>query len=160
MEIPDELLCVFSAQVEERDGTYHLTLPKRELDNGVVDADGTYRVAVLGSDSTATKTTTATTTADSSNHTESKSKSQSQSKSQSKQIDDYQTSSPPVEVGDRRTVEIEGIGEQGDGIARVERGYVIIVPDTEKRDRVTIEITKVSENVAFSEVVKREQYYE
>ncbi|KZN24973.1 deoxyribonuclease [Haladaptatus sp. R4] len=145
MEIPDELLCVFSAQIEERNGAYHLTLPERELDNGVLDDDETYRVALLGSGSEPTKTPTATT---------------NPQESTPEPTESQQHTSPPVEVGDRRTVEIEGIGEKGDGIARVERGYVIIVPDTEKRDRVTIEITKVSENVAFSEVVERKQYYE
>ncbi|MFC6906734.1 TRAM domain-containing protein [Halalkalicoccus tibetensis] len=40
-------------------------------------------------------------------------------------------STPPVTEGNHRTVEIETIGEQGDGIARVERGYVVIVPDTD-----------------------------
>ncbi len=152
MEIPDQLLCVFSAQVEERDGEYHLTLPEREIENGVLDSDGAYRVALLGSDSTATTQTTSS--------PEPEPKSEPKSEPSPEPTDSHRQPSPPVEVGDRRSVEIEGIGEQGDGIARVERGYVIIVPDTEKRDRVTIEITKVSENVAFSEVVEREPYYD
>ena len=48
------------------------------------------------------------------------------------------------------------MGDQGDGIARVDRGYVVFVPDTELGDRVTVRITETRENVAFSEVVKRE----
>ncbi|RBI59364.1 hypothetical protein DMJ13_22260 [halophilic archaeon] len=52
-------------------------------------------------------------------------------------------------------VEIEDIGEQGDSIARVERGYVIIVPETEHGDQVTVEITEVKPNVAFSGVVEQ-----
>lgn len=67
---------------------------------------------------------------------------------------------PPVKEGERREVEIEDIGEQGDGIARVKRGYVIIVPDTEIGERVTVEITKVRQNVAFAEVLERLSYYE
>ncbi|WP_435158627.1 TRAM domain-containing protein [Haladaptatus sp. DFWS20] len=63
-------------------------------------------------------------------------------------------------MGDHRTVEIESIGEQGDGIARVDRGYVIIVPDTENRDRVTVEINDVTPTIAFAEVVKCKVYYE
>jgi predicted RNA-binding protein with TRAM domain len=50
--------------------------------------------------------------------------------------------------------------EQGDGIARVERGYVIIVPDTELNDRVTVKITEVRENLAFGEVVQRHDHVE
>lgn len=51
---------------------------------------------------------------------------------------------PPVEDDECRVVEIEDVGEQGDGIARAERGYVIIVPDTEPGERVVIEIRCVS----------------
>ena len=65
-----------------------------------------------------------------------------------------------MEVGDQYIVDIEDIGEQGDGIARVERGYVVVVPDTELNERVTIEITKVTETVAFGEVLEREEYYQ
>jgi predicted RNA-binding protein with TRAM domain len=52
------------------------------------------------------------------------------------------------------------IGDQGDGITRVERGFVVIVPDTKETERVTIEITDVRENVAFAEVVERVSYYD
>ncbi|WP_199058212.1 TRAM domain-containing protein [Halorubrum sp. C191] len=38
---------------------------------------------------------------------------------------------PPVGPSDRRDVEIESIGEQGDGSAKIDRSYVVIVPDTE-----------------------------
>lgn len=67
---------------------------------------------------------------------------------------------PPVEEGDQRTVDIEDIGKRGDGISRVERGYVIIVPDTEPGERVTIEISNVRENVGFGEVIERQDHYE
>ncbi|ESS07370.1 MAG: putative RNA-binding protein, contains TRAM domain protein, partial [uncultured archaeon A07HB70] len=65
---------------------------------------------------------------------------------------------PPVEEGEQRTVEIEDIGDQGDGITRVERGFVVIVPDTEQGERVSIEVTDVRENVAFADVVERVSY--
>jgi predicted RNA-binding protein with TRAM domain len=61
-----------------------------------------------------------------------------------------------VSVGDRLDVEIEDVGEQGDGIARVERGYVVFVPDASLGDRVTIEITRTQENFGFAEVVNPE----
>lgn len=64
---------------------------------------------------------------------------------------------PPVEVGETREVEIDSLGEQGDGIARVERGYVLIIPDTEVGDRVTARIETTKQNVAFAEVVERHQ---
>ena len=63
--------------------------------------------------------------------------------------------SPPVSEGETREVEIESLGDQGDGIAKVERGFVVIVPETDVGERVTVEITDVGPNVAFAEVVKR-----
>lgn len=65
-------------------------------------------------------------------------------------------SSIPVSVGEEREVEIEGLGDEGDGIARVDRGYVLIIPETEPGDRVTVEITEVTPNVGFAEVLDEE----
>ncbi|TKX49620.1 TRAM domain-containing protein [Halorubrum sp. ASP121] len=114
-----------------------IEIPEQEIRLGDLEADETYRVAVLPSPTTSE---TNTTDADP----------QPQQASQT----------PPVEEGEQRTVEIEDIGDQGDGITRVERGFVVIVPDTKQSERVTIEITDVRENVAFAEVVDRVSYYE
>ncbi len=61
-----------------------------------------------------------------------------------------------VEEGEIRYVEIEDIGKQGDGIARVERGYVIIVPGAEMGERVKVEISEVKSNFAVGEVIEEE----
>ena len=58
----------------------------------------------------------------------------------------------PVKEGDTYDVEIEGVGEKGDGIARVE-GYVIIVPNVQKGDKVKVKINAVRGKVSFGEVV-------
>ena len=60
---------------------------------------------------------------------------------------------PPVETGDVRTVTVETTGDQGDGIAKVERGYVVIVPEAEPGEEPTVEIEQVKQNVAFARVV-------
>jgi len=60
---------------------------------------------------------------------------------------------PPVEGGEIRYVEIEDIGKQGDGIARVERGYVIIVPGADVGERVKVEVTEVKSNFAVGEII-------
>ena len=133
MEIPDDLLCLFSGDVIEERGSYVVEIPKCEIVTGTIQEGGNYRVALLGTAATA-----------------------KEDSAQRREGDDPEQ---PVEEGETRTVDIEGIGEQGDGIARVERGYVIIVPDTEKGERVTIEITEVKETVGFAEVVEREDYY-
>ena len=137
MEISEELRCLFSGKVEERDGSYVVEVPEQEIRLGELQADETYRVAVLPSSAT-----------NETNDTE--------ADPQPEQA----PQTPPVQEGEQRTVEIEDIGDQGDGITRVERGFVVIVPDTKQSERVTIEITDVRENVAFAEVIDRVSYYE
>lgn len=138
MEIHDDLLCLFSASIETREGSYVLEVPERELEVGQLEAGRTYRIAVLpATDETDEPRESDTDTGRG-----------------------HQPPGPPVEEGDTREVEIEDIGEQGDGIARVERGYVVIVPEAEKGERVRIEISDVRENVAFANVVERLSYYE
>lgn len=134
MEISDKLLCLYSAKVEETEEGFFLEVPSREVTKGEIQAGQVFRVGLIATDSTKTDD----------------------------QISDQQqrNSDVPVKKGEQRTVDIETIGEQGDGIARVERGYVIIVPDTEKGERVTIEITEAKKNVGFGEVIKRHDHYE
>lgn len=143
MEISEQLRCLFSATVEERDGSSVVEVPEQEIRLGDIRAGETYRVALLPSPSP------------------------SPSPSSDKTGDTEDTPEaerglpePPVEEGEQRTVEIEDIGDQGDGISRVERGFVVIVPDTEQGERATVEITDVRENVAFAEVVERVSYYD
>ncbi|WP_336365208.1 TRAM domain-containing protein [Halalkalicoccus salilacus] len=137
MELSDDVLCVFSAQIGGQNGSYHINIPDRELTLGDLEPGSSYRIAILSSDSAQTTATEAR-----------------------RSTHERTASKPPVEVGDQRTVDIENIGEQGDGIARVERGYVVVVPETELNERVTIEITRVTETVAFGEVLEREEYYQ
>lgn len=137
MDIPDDILCLFNTQIEAQNGSYRIKIPERELTLGDLESGSSYRVAILSTDSAQTTVTEA------------------QRSTQNRAV-----SEPPVEVGDQCIVDIEAIGEQGDGIARVERGYVVVVPDTELNERVTIEITTVTETVAFGEVLEREEYYQ
>jgi predicted RNA-binding protein with TRAM domain len=131
VEISDKLLCLFNADVRDEDDRYVVEVPKREVETGSIDPGETYRVALI---SRAAESTSETTDADG----------------------PTSEPQPPVEPGELRYVEIEDIGKQGDGIARVERGYVIIVPDTEVGDRVKIEVTEVKSNFAVGEVIEEE----
>ncbi|WP_336136431.1 TRAM domain-containing protein [Natronomonas amylolytica] len=141
MEISDQLRCLFSATVEKRDESYLIEIPEQEVRLDNIQQGETYRVAILPSPSKE---------ADESEDTATNTRQGRQSGPQK----------PPVEEGETRRVEIDDIGEQGDGITRVERGFVVIVPDTEQGERVAIEITDVRENVAFAEVVERVSYYD
>jgi predicted RNA-binding protein with TRAM domain len=51
-------------------------------------------------------------------------------------------------------VRIETTGDQGDGIAKVERGYVVIVLGEQPADELSVEIEQVKENVAFASIVE------
>ncbi|WP_299234578.1 TRAM domain-containing protein [Natronomonas sp.] len=157
MRVSEELYCLFSATVEKRDGSYVLDVPDRELELGRIDEGGTYRVALLpASDGTGPKSEAAgepATTGDESG-------SGTGRDTDPDPDPDPGRPDPPVEEGETRTVEIEDIGSQGDGITRVERGYVIIVPDTERSERVRIEVSDVQENVAFADVIERLSYYD
>ena len=56
----------------------------------------------------------------------------------------------PVSPGEERTVEIEDVGSEGDGIAKVE-GFTVFVPDTEEGETVDIRIGDVKTRFAFAE---------
>lgn len=136
MEIPDRLHCLFSTELTEQEDRYVFEVPKRELRIGDITAGTTYRVAVLPAPSEENEPP----------NREPESESSPQE--------------PPVEEGDIREVEIETIGDQGDGLARVDRGFVVVVPETGPGERVKIEITDVKETVAFATVSERLDKYE
>src|SRR3989344_5539624 len=61
--------------------------------------------------------------------------------------------SVPVKEVQEYDVTIEGIGENGDGIAKIE-GFVIVVPGTQKGQKVRVKVNAVRGKVSFAEVVK------
>jgi predicted RNA-binding protein with TRAM domain len=150
MDLSERVHCLFTANVEERDGKYLIEVPESEVEAGELNARESYRVAMLPS------------SAKSEDGTRNRQGESKQRQPIRRQRDPQAQSSPspPVEEGETRTVEIEDMGDQGDGIARVERGFVVIVPDTKQGERVRATITDVQENVAFAEVEERLSYYE
>jgi predicted RNA-binding protein with TRAM domain len=124
VEISSELLCLFSADISTEEGRYVVEVPRREVETGSVEPGESYKVALIASEQAETASEDETPAGE---------------------------PQPPVEPGEIRYVEIEDIGKQGDGIARVERGYVIIVPGAEIDDRVKVEITEVKSNFAVGE---------
>ena len=125
VEIPDQLESLFTGSIEKDDDSYRVEVPEDALDLGTVSAGETYRVAILGD---------------------------SHSSENQEQPSVGSTPTPPVDTGDIREVTIETLGDQGDGIAKIERGYVLIVPGARPDDEVTVEITDVRENFAFTSV--------
>ena len=64
----------------------------------------------------------------------------------------FQRSFAPVKVGDELDVEIEAVGEKGDGIAKI-KGFVLFVANTNKGDSVKVRVTRVLRKVGFAEVI-------
>ena len=126
IEIPDRLESLFTGSIEEDDDSYRVEVPQDALDLGTVSVGETYRVAILGDSQP--------------------------SESQQEQPSVESEPTPPVSSGDVREVTIETLGDQGDGIAKIERGYVLIVPGARPDDEVTVEFTQVRENFAFTAV--------
>jgi predicted RNA-binding protein with TRAM domain len=174
MEISEDLRCVFSAEIAERNGSYVIEVPEREVDLDTLSEGATYRVAMLsdgGAGRSSDGAVDGSVTDDGSGVRNRSSGSDGSGNGPDRRSDGADRSAgsssgdradaaagapePPVDRGDEVTVDIEGIGDQGDGIARVDRGYVIIVPDTEKGERVRIRVTSVKQNVAFADVIDR-----
>ncbi|QIO25303.1 TRAM domain-containing protein [Haloarcula sp. JP-L23] len=135
MHIPSHLRSLFTADIEETEESFVVEIPESEIDAGALDAGETYRIALIPTDPA------------------------TQQSSSASQSSDSAVPQPPVEEGETRRVEIETLGDQGDGIAKIERGYVVIVPDTEIGERVAVEIESVTQNVAFGSVTERLSYY-
>jgi len=125
--------------LEERDDRYVVSVPKDVVADSSLEVGDVYRVALLRSQVGAESGDTAASTSE-----------RASGDSSTKQA---QTQAPPVEEGEVRTVSIDTLGDQGDGIAKVERGFIVIVPGTQPGDRVEVEITDVKESVAFAEPV-------
>ncbi|MFB6131446.1 MAG: TRAM domain-containing protein [Salinigranum sp.] len=137
MEIPDELVSLFSARVEWRQGSFVVEVPTNEVRYGTLDLDATYRVALLSARSPDRDALPV------------RYRPVRRRRRGAVEIE----SEPPVAIGDVLTVEIEDIGEQGDGIARVDGEFVIFVPGTSVGDEVTIEVTHVVDTYAFGHVL-------
>ena len=133
MNISDDLLCLYSATVDQQGDSYVLEVPEQEIQNGDLSDDEVYKVALIATSPDGTETTR-------------------DSSERERPVESE--SGPPVDEGDIRQVEIEGLGDQGDGVGKIGGGYVVIVPETEPGDTVTAEMETVRENFAIAEVIQ------
>jgi predicted RNA-binding protein with TRAM domain len=132
VDIADSLQCLFTASVTEQAESYRIEIPREEVEHGELDVGEFYRVGIL------THTAAA---------------SSSESPDAAPDAAPQEPQAPPVDEGEVREVTIETLGEEGDGIAKVERGYIIIVDGGQPGETVEVDIHAVRQNVAFAEIV-------
>ena len=135
VEIPDSLRAVFSGSVRRQGGSYVLEIPATEIENRGIGLGEPYRVAIYDAPDPVDSSRPAN------------------RKSAVRNTESRNLPRPPVSEGEVRDVTIEAVGEQGDGIAKVDDGYVVIVTGAEPGDNPTVEIENVERNVAFASVL-------
>jgi predicted RNA-binding protein with TRAM domain len=122
--------CKFTGKIEHDNGRFVIEIPQSEVQFGTLEEGDICRISI---------------------------NKQSASPESKRGGSSNEHFSPPVSVGERRTVEIEDMGDQGDGITRVDRGYVLIVPETEVGDEVTVEVESTNPNYGFATVVENRE---
>jgi predicted RNA-binding protein with TRAM domain len=144
MRIPEALQTVFSASPSQDDGDFVIKLPRQEIEAGALDPEDTYRIGIY----------------------ELPERGQPQDNNDSSSVSpngggpskagsgSHESLSPPVEEGEMLMVTIESTGDEGDGIAKTDEGYTVIVPDTNPGDKVEVKVTNVKKQYAFAKVVK------
>ena len=152
VELTDSLKCLFTGTIEKRGDEAVVTIPATEIEHGTVEAGESYRVALIKRETDGGAPTATDGTADQT--VAGDGAGGAPTSTTTRQRGGAGTSGPPVSEGDVREVTVETLGDKGDGIAKIERGYVVIVPDSQPGDEPTVEITSVRENVSFAEVVE------
>ncbi|MFC4357225.1 TRAM domain-containing protein [Halobium salinum] len=148
--IPESIRLLFEASIERDGDRYVVPIPEELVQNGSLDETELYRIALLdGATSTAASSGRPSSTQGSGSEQPSTQSTSTSTSSRSRP----NAQSPPVSEGEIRSVTIETLGDQGDGLARVERGFIVIVSGTEPGDEVEVEITDVKETVAFAEPI-------
>ncbi|WP_227379188.1 TRAM domain-containing protein [Haladaptatus halobius] len=128
VEIPKNMHCLYSGTVTQVDDKYVIEVPATEIDTGTVSPNDTVRVAILRQRESPTTT--------------------SPQPSQS---------APPVSEGEQREVTIEDVGSEGDGIAYLDRGYILFIPETEPEEIVSVEVVRVMQRFAVAAVLDHEE---
>lgn len=114
-----------SRPTEPRGRPIPVQVPRDGPNHGTLGADRTYRVAVFPSDGASPPDIAREGTT---------------------------SRGQPVTMGEGREVTTETTGDRGDGIAKDDRGYVVIVPEADPGETVAVEIESVRSNVAFATV--------
>lgn len=146
-DVLKELKTLFSAEVVEIDGEYYIQIPKREVDLENVSLGDVYKTALLSTNPVENRASHMG--VDSTGQTRHNTTAQSG-------VADDEYGEPPVSEGETMEVDIESVGEEGDGVAKVDRGFVVIVENAEVGTSPRVEITEVKKNLAFADIVEED----
>lgn len=184
--IPSQLDALFSGRIKEQDSSYLISVPKQDVESGILELGEMYRIAIVSAgradvsmsknnglvntqedmsdfESVVTDDNGAQgsmSTAGETQHMAYKNVDMDggdKNQDNGRQQRQKRSSSPPVSKGDLKEVTIESVGAEGDGVAMVEGGFVVFVPGTEKGDEVLVRITEVKSSMAFGQVTKQIQ---
>lgn len=139
VDLSRSLRSVYTATLRKQGGSYFIDVPKQEIEHETIAPGEIYRVALLQREADTEPAL------------------DDESDSLESQPEESELPAPPVSEGETRQVTIESLGSQGDGIAKVERGYVVIVPDGEPGDEPTVRIERVKDNVAFATILDHDE---
>ncbi|WP_122090880.1 TRAM domain-containing protein [Halalkalicoccus subterraneus] len=142
VSIPDRLQVLITSQLTETEERLQIEVPSELVDQATVAPGEVYQIAVLPAE---TENST-------DNHRDTTTPVDA-----SAAFSTGKKSEPPVTEGEIRTVTIDTLGDQGDGITRVERGFVVIVANAKPDEEVTIKIETVQSNVAFASIRERRE---
>jgi predicted RNA-binding protein with TRAM domain len=135
VKIPDDLRTLFSSRLERQNDQYVFEVPAAEVENETVDVGDSYRIAVVPTDTPARELDA-----------------ESGQARESPSDRDGSDDDPPVDEGEQLRVEIDELGDEGDGVATI-GGFVIFVDGAMPGDRPLVEIDSVSDTMAFATVV-------
>lgn len=135
VEISEDLRTLFSARLDAENGQYVFEVPSDEVQHGTLEVGDSYRVAVLPTDSPGKRSDT-----------------DQVRPSASPPGSGATDHDAPVTEGEQRRVEIEELGDEGDGVATID-GFVVFVDGAVPGDRPLVEFDKVTDTMAFANIV-------
>jgi len=131
VEIPEDLRTLFSARLEMQNDQYVFEVPADEVEMG-----DNYRVAVIPTEKPDSQ----------------ESDTEPSGGRESGSDRDESGDGSPVDEGEQLRVEIDELGDEGDGVATI-GGFVVFVDGAMPGERPLVEIDSVSDTMAFATVV-------
>jgi len=153
--VPESLCCLYTATIQREGGAYWIEVPTSEVEKGVLSDNEVYRVAVLERDIQDQQAPPGE-LQDEANSSET---SVSSDETRHQKTRQPTPSDIPVDEGDVVEVEIQDIGTEGDGLAKID-GFAIFVPSGTPGDELMVEVIEVNQTLAHARALQGRQSQE